>query len=308
MMGSSARSNRQARTSGGPSAHSYSTHKNPRSATFTSSPSYSSPRVNQPSGFVPLMAYDIVRYLAGSQHEYAYYPNDWTNADGQTFRKGYYDEQGNHYENVAVENSETIVECEYCGSQTKIVWKAGESPKCPNCNAPLKVDIVDKPAEDPAGTQTQASMQGDIFPDENAGTQKNRMLRIIIAAIVIVIFLQVVATILGYFFSFQNSGYYNNFNQSSYVPEDSIYVEELGRTCYLDGEDYYDEETKCWFYYDDYNGNWKYWFDGISSDYGDYGWMEYDYDDGNWYVQTGEDDWEVLPYFYNQSQLWHFSE
>ena len=76
--------------------------------------------------------------------------------------------------------------------------------------------------------------------------------------------------------------------------KNSIYVEEIGRTCYLDGEDWYDSQTEWWFYYNDSVSpyQWQYWYEGISSDYGDYGWMEYDYSKNAWFIETGKGKWE----------------
>jgi hypothetical protein len=90
--------------------------------------------------------------------------------------------------------------------------------------------------------------------------------------------------------------------------ENSIYVSEIGRTCYLleDGN-YYDPDTDCYFWYniDVYPNTWQYWYEGISSDYGDYGWMEYDVSEGLWYIQVSDYDWIVLPDEYDTSYLWY---
>lgn len=92
--------------------------------------------------------------------------------------------------------------------------------------------------------------------------------------------------------------------------KNSVYVEEIGRTCYLDGEDWYDSQTKCWFYYNDTISpyQWQYWYEGISSDYGDYGWMEYDMSEGAWYIETDDGNWVHLPGSYDTKNLWHMSD
>jgi hypothetical protein len=96
------------------------------------------------------------------------------------------------------------------------------------------------------------------------------------------------------------------------VADDSIYIDVLGRECYWDDEYecYYDEETDCYFVYaDEVNPpEWQYWYEGISSDYGDYGWMSYHYDEGLWYIETSSGNWEVLPDRYDTSDLWHVPE
>jgi hypothetical protein len=89
--------------------------------------------------------------------------------------------------------------------------------------------------------------------------------------------------------------------------EDSIYVEAIGRTCYLDGENYYDPETDCWFYFNEEAGVWQYWYEGISSNYGDYGWMEYDEIEDQWYIEQSYGNWVELPdhYLDEYDYLWH---
>ena len=71
---------------------------------------------------------------------------------------------------------------------------------------------------------------------------------------------------------------------------------------------YYDGETDCWFWYNEESNAWQYWYEDISSDFGDYGWMEYDYSEDQWHIETGEDRWEPLPFEYDTSELWHFNE
>lgn len=90
-----------------------------------------------------------------------------------------------------------------------------------------------------------------------------------------------------------------------------IYVEEIGRTCKWDSEYecYYDEPTDCYFWKNDtvHPPQWQYWYEGISSDYGDYGWMEYDFEVGIWYIEVSDGAWEPLPAEYYSTDLWHFA-
>jgi hypothetical protein len=72
------------------------------------------------------------------------------------------------------------------------------------------------------------------------------------------------------------------------------------------GEDsYYDKESDCWLWYNtDVSPNlWQYWYEGISSDYGDYGWMEYEPD--GWYIEASGENWIKLPEQYLSERLWH---
>ena len=227
--------------------------------------------------------------LFGRSHDYVYYPNSWTNAEGRTFEAGYYDEDGNRYRNVVVENEETVLTCEYCGSQTKVVWKEGLAPNCENCGAPLQIDVREKAQE------TASSYSGSETGRSGGG------LKVILLAIVIILAAM-------FFISFVSGVIRDREEEFVAVDQisDSIYVEEIGRTCYLDGEDYYDPETECWFWFNEEYGVWQYWYEGISSNYGDYGWMEYAYDEDQWYIQAGEQEWVPLPDQLKADYLWHF--
>ena len=50
---------------------------------------------------------------------------------------------------------------------------------------------------------------------------------------------------------------------------------------------------------------WQYWYEGISSDFGDYGWMEWDKDEKEWYIEEYDGEWIILPEEYDRSRLWH---
>ena len=90
-----------------------------------------------------------------------------------------------------------------------------------------------------------------------------------------------------------------------------IFVSEIGRTCKWDSEyeSYYDEPTDCYFWKNDTINpvQWQYWYEDISSDYGDYGWMEYDFDENRWYIEVSDGDWIRLPNRYDTTDLWHLS-
>jgi hypothetical protein len=101
-----------------------------------------------------------------------------------------------------------------------------------------------------------------------------------------------------------NTGYHQTDDR-----HDPIYVSALGRDVPWNStyDSYYDKQTDCYFFLntDVDPAIWQYWFEGISSDYGDYGWLEWDAREQRWYVQTGENKWEVLPEN-KGSDLWHF--
>ena len=91
--------------------------------------------------------------------------------------------------------------------------------------------------------------------------------------------------------------------------QDSYYVEKLGRSCEWNDEYdcYYDKETDCYFWFNTttQTHTWQYWYEGISSDYGDYGWMEWDSSENEWYIEVSKGNWEILPSTYDRSRLWH---
>lgn len=91
--------------------------------------------------------------------------------------------------------------------------------------------------------------------------------------------------------------------------QDSYYVAALGRSCDWDAkhECYYDVKTDCYFWYNNTTKThtWQYWYEGISSDYGDFGWMEYDTKEKTWYIEVSDGYWTELPERYDRSRLWH---
>ena len=93
---------------------------------------------------------------------------------------------------------------------------------------------------------------------------------------------------------------------------DEYYVEEIGRSCEWDDEteSYYDPVTGCYFWYNnEYEpASWQYWYEDISSDYPDSGWMEYDKMQKCWYIEADYDEWIVLPDKYDTSYLWHINQ
>ena len=73
-------------------------------------------------------------------------------------------------------------------------------------------------------------------------------------------------------------------------------------------ESYYDEKSDCYVWYntDEKPFVWQYWYEGISSDYGDSGWMEHEWD--GWYIETKNNNWMKLPSKYDTSELWYIDD
>ena len=69
---------------------------------------------------------------------------------------------------------------------------------------------------------------------------------------------------------------------------------------------YYDDLSDGYAWYDEKREKWKYWFNGISSDYKDYGWMVYKPE--GWRIQRDRVDWIKLPEKYDRSKLWYIKQ
>ena len=260
---------------------------------------FSRPRKNQPSGFVLRDPSRQIRRIHTVRHDYIFYPNDWTTDSGETFQQGYYDENGVRYNNVAVQDAATIFTCEYCGTQISAVWKDGEALSCPNCGAPLKPDIIDH--QDAAPEYDAQDMQD--LPNSREEARPKVVSRIWIVVLAITIIAMCSALISGISGGIRKQQ--QKYEKLTYYADNSIYVEEIGRTCYLDGDNYYDKQTECWFWYNEDFDTWQYWYEGVSSEYGDYGWMEFDEDEGIWYIQAEDGEWIPLPQDQVKSYFWH---
>lgn len=70
-------------------------------------------------------------------------------------------------------------------------------------------------------------------------------------------------------------------------------------------QSYYDTDSELWAWYntDVEPKLWQYWYEPISGDYGDYGWMEYE--NGVWYIESRSGNWIPVPEKYDISPLWH---
>ena len=75
-----------------------------------------------------------------------------------------------------------------------------------------------------------------------------------------------------------------------------------------DADSYCDPDTGYWLWYNENEqpAAWQYWIEGISSDYGDYGWMEHD--ETGWYIEVSNREWTALPGRYDTSELWYLAD
>ena len=260
-------------------------------------------RTSQPYGWNTRELGEISRFHC-AVHDYDYYPKSWIAEDGRRFDEGYYDENGQHYNNMIMAGGTTMLKCDYCDNRMVYTWTDGALPTCDKCGAQLKIDVQDKVENDGAGyTRERSDYSRSGF----------KILLLILGSYFAMHFIAAIVAGALALFSYKTTG--KNSGQSAGTKststvKNSIYVDEIGRTCYKDGEDWYDSVTQCWFWYNNEESpyQWQYWYEGISSDYGDYGWMEYDMDDNAWYVEASDNNWVHLPDNYDTSKLWHMND
>ncbi len=290
-------------------AHSSSSHNRAGKSSFGSNsgvdPIYLAyvprQRVNQPQGY---RRSKPPKRVYCKNHDYYYYPESWVdNQTGKTYEKGYYDENGEHHSNILLKNERTgkmKFVCQYCGTEVRTEWTEGARPTCPNCSAPLEEEVEE-----------------DVMISAPSGEPVKRRKRVdedLITRIVCFAFLGAIVLGLGIPFVRQMKN-----ETASPQPEpvpvktsNSIFVEEIGRNCkWLNEYDsYYDPVSDCYFWYNDEIAFpcWQYWYEGISSDFGDYGWMEYDEGEEQWYIEENDSQWIVLPEEYPTEGLWYIHE
>ena len=322
--------------SSGPSRHSGSSHYSSIGTRAAQSSSYREPviqreRRNQPTGYQPSEHYDVqpIPYY-GKRHNYLYYPLSWTDqATGQSFKRGYYDEDGAYYENVVFRRDgqykDVVCRCEYCDTVTKIDWTDGGPLICPQCGGAMTmVSAVDEQIGDafhPDPTQ-RASDSG------NSRGGSFRQLFFTVFGLIAVIAL----VALGGFFLIRHTvnkvlepdvGSLVSVPSNPEIFGSVIRLNEAGPGVYeiVDQrvsdpdrvlrwdsaeQSYHDPVSDLWAWYNNEVSPalWQYWYEPISADYGDYGWMEFG-EDGQWYIEVRQGEWIALPERYDVSPLWH---
>lgn len=289
------------------------------------------PRVNQPTGFITATRMRPTYYY-GKRHSYAYYPEAWTDAEtGVSFEKGYYDENGQRYDDVTFEENgrykNVVCHCPYCGQDTILDLGAGDvashSLKCPHCGGPMEIrSELDAILRDiPENTHVYNSEESlkNAFP-----RKKKRRPIWLIAAIILIL--------AGFGKKIKEereekpllppSGQIQQITVSGNTPSrsDTVFLEKQSDGSYhvvtdvirsdkilyydRDADSYYDETTDCWAWYntDVEPAVWQFWVEGISSDYGDYGWMEHD--PSGWFIEKSEGEWVPVPDQYDTTSLW----
>ena len=288
------------------------------------------PRRNQPL-YRPSLITPILRTCLN--HEYLYFSEPW-DYEGKHYDAGYYDENGKYYKEVAMkqEDGTTTVEleCEYCGNRVKVEWKEGEMPVCSHCGAPMKLPDMETDTlnSETAYTEDAASSASYEKPTLLGRMKKHPVLTFVILVFICMLIKSAI-TIVRYEsepVSYSGgSGYEQAAVQSNtQLFGRTVYLEETGIGTYRrvsassgadktvtwssDAESYYDKATDTYLWYNNEtaDGVWQYWVEGISSRYGDYGWMEYDASRGIWGIETSANNW--VEYTGDTSALWHIDE
>lgn len=293
-------------------------------------------RVNQPLHYCGMMAVHDYKCI---HHDYVFYGENWTDSEsGTSYEKGYYDETGERFDALIIEKDdgtyESTLECPFCNTVSKEVWEKGAVPQCKNCGANL-VETDTKVIYDKIDNSTVEKTQydtddgiGDI--GNSVGGRFKKLLKIGLWVIIGIFGLNIINDVVNpddgisdnngiYASSGYDDGYYDGYDtvydDYVYNPDifgDSVYVESLGRSLEWseDYGSYYDPETDCYLYYntDMEPPIWQYWYEGISSDYGNFGWMEYDFSENQWYIERRAGEWIALPEKYDTSYLWHMDE
>ena len=317
----------------GPSSHSTTSHSSrPASG---SSRQWAAAPVRPPKKPADRMVYGYprttqrrpTRYV-GRNHTYLYFPVGWTDTySGKSYEAGYYDENGSRYENVAFAQQDgsyknVLCECEYCGTRKVMDVEAGGSLQCEACGGTMKiVSTVDELVR-------EETVDPGAVPERSAKSRKAMTLvfAILLAAVLITVF-SVFSIIRK---ASSGPGVTQSWGNEDVIPlggtnenyDYTVYLSKTGNGTYSvvnegdaydkqlvwndEFESYYDAESDCYLWYNEEMDPplWQYWYEGISSDYGDYGWMEYDEAEQQWYIEE-KNGWSALPAQYDASRLWH---
>ena len=292
-------------------------------------------RSNQPKGYNAWEHHNaepVNHYCV--HHNYLYYPYDWTDErTGAEYKRGYYDEEGEYYEDVVFRTDgkykNVICQCEYCGTITKLDWTEGGPLICSQCGGSMKIlSNLDEYTQDPNYESSRHKADYEEYAARSGGS-RNAVSTGGRYAILLVIFLIVTALGLNALFSERSSPGINDPGGSGEPLSNpelfglSLYLRQAGEGVYVitdrddadkvlrwsyDGESYRDIETGLYLWYNTEVEPplWQYWYEPISGNYGDYGWMEYE--DGRWYIETQKNIWLLVPEEYDVSQLWRIEE
>ena len=287
------------------------------------------PRTNQPIGF--MISGLRPSYLYGRRHDYVYYPESWIDqSTGTSYAKGYYDENGQYYDSVAFQKDgqyeNVVCHCPYCGQITILNLSAEDAAaqnlQCPHCGGPMEIQSELDDYVKQATDSFTAYDSGEAYRQ----AKKKRRRRGWLIALAVFVGLVVYGRILIHREESSQTPQVQPIQQLQITGQDTveygsaIVLEKTGSDSYSitsaktgdkklawdsDADSWYDAETDCWLWY---NTNvepavWQYWYEGISSDFEESGWMEHDVD--GWYIEAYEGNWIELPGVYDTSALWY---
>ncbi len=299
------------------------------------------PKINQPSGYKKKEHYGRVTRHYCRNHNYTFYPESWVDRKtGKDYLSGYYDENGERYEDVAFKKKgkydDVLCECEFCSARMHTAWNENEVLKCPDCGGRMKlISQLDEYTQDPGYTNDPAlkkQIKKNYSTPIDGFVIFGFLIFISMISLVVYMIYLAISGVISRKRSEDDSG------SRSVVISDSgndtvsnidiygstLYLDDVGDHSYklvteTDGyekklkwdygaDSYYDPESDCyiWFNTDVSPNLWQYWYEGISSDYGDYGWMEYE--DTGWYIEESSHNWVSLPENYDTGKLWHLVE
>ena len=270
-------------------------------------------------------------YYYGRRHDYVYYPESWTDAaSGTHYEKGYYDENGKYYDSVAFQKNgryeNVVCRCPYCDTKTilNLDNRSGtsQSMQCPNCGGPMEVEseldeIVGQPVENTHVYNSEESLKGAF-----GQSRKKKGLTLPVTVILVLVMLisraarslarpsyepapqnapvqQLTLTEQYLYLEKQADGSYHRVTDP--LRADRILTYDTQEDSYCDDDGIY----WLWYNVDVDPPVWQYWVEGISSDYGDFGWMEHESD--GWWIEASEGNWIPLPDQYDADSLWYIS-
>lgn len=274
-------------------------------------------------------------WLIGRRHDYIYYPIAWTDTStGRYYEKGYYDENGQRYENVAFEKNgkyeNVICHCPYCDQDTILTLDAdniSHSLQCPHCNGPMELKTQ---LDEYSGSNQTTSNTNTAYGNRTAEAPKKKK-HIWLWIVAAFVALGILGNALedkepqeiydppqqGYVINYSDNSNVSLFGETVFLKQNAEGEYRITNDAgspdkvieWSDYDDsYYDAESDCWIWcntdMDPYV--WQYWYEGISSDYGDFGWMEHD--DTGWYIEASQNNWIRLPEQYDTSGLWYIAD
>ena len=274
-------------------------------------------------------------YYYGRRHDYVYYPESWTDQNtGTSYEKGYYDETGQHYDSVAFTNEgkyeNVVCRCPYCGQDTILNLTAEDvsmhNLQCPHCGGGMEIvsELDDYVTQAPENTHSYASEESLKQFRQNP-KKKKRPWGIIVLAVLVLFGIGRVRQRMQE----QSDSYTPEVQQvqqidypadESEILGDEVGLKQTGPNSYAlsfsqtgdktlvweeETSSYYDEESDCWLWYNTYMDPpvWQYWYEGISSEFADSGWMEHDSD--GWFIEESYGNWIELPAEYDSDRLWY---